>query len=79
MRKRDKEKEREIKRESESERVSEGERLNLPFAYFKWLQVQCSGSIYLNKKVGKRRERDEEICVHHWQYARKSKRVRKRE
>ena len=45
----------------ESEQAREGERLNLPFAYFKWLKVQCSGSIYLNKKVGekeRKRRRD---------------------
>ena len=39
---------------------------------------------YINKTVGEKeekgsRERDSEICMHDWQYARKSKRARKRE
>ena len=33
-------------------------RINLPFAYFKWLQVKCSGSIYLNKTVGENEEKE---------------------
>ena len=54
--------------------------------YFMWLQIKCTGSIYINKTVGKRREReqgkierDKEICMLDWQYPRKSERARKRE
>ena len=57
-------------REREGAIETKGERVNLPFAYFKWLQLKCSGSIYLNKTVGKGEkeswERDSEICMHDW-------------
>ena len=57
-RKREREREGEGGNERERQIERERERVNLPFAYLKCLQVKCTGSIYLKKTVGKRRERD---------------------